>query len=411
MIAPKNDSSNGTLRVLDPDGSAVKSGATSGFYSPIKSISQLLAMLSWLLTGAQATGSGSTANGVVTGASVIAAGELHACAVVAGGAVKCWGENEYGQLGNGNMSDSATPVVDVIGISGAIALAVGAGHTCALVADGAVECWGLGVDGRLGNGSTANSATPVDVLGISGATSIAGVEHTCALVAGGAVKCWGPGSIGQLDNGNAASSATPVGVVGIAGATSIAAGANYVGGGHTCALVAGGAVKCWGGNAEGQLGDGSTADSATPVDVRGISGATSIAAWFNHTCAVLADGAIKCWGAGSRGQLGNGERIDSSTPVDVIGIRGATSLTAGFNHTCAVVAGGAVKCWGENADGQLGNGETAVRSTPVAVLGISGAASLAAGRGFTCALVAGGAVQCWGGHPLPTRRGRPAAPE
>jgi hypothetical protein len=179
----------------------------------------------------------------------------------------------------------------------------------------------------------------------------AGDFHTCAMIAGGAVKCWGRGLFGELGNGILADSPTPVGAVGIVGAVALAAGAN-----HTCAVVGGGSVKCWGRNYSGSLGNGNAILSSTPVDVVGVRGATALTAGLEHTCALIAGGAIQCWGGNDYGQLGNGSRVASPLAIDVTGLSGASALAAGLFHACATLAGGTVKCWGYNAYGQLGIG-------------------------------------------------------
>jgi hypothetical protein len=297
----------------------------------------------------------------------IAAGVKHTCAIVAGGQVKCWGGNWDGQLGDGTTTNRSTPVT-VSGINGATAITANTSHTCAVVGGGQVKCWGSNWAGQLGDGTTTRRSTPVTVSGINGATALtAGWSHTCAVVGGGQVKCWGWNVYGQLGDGTTTDRSAPVTVSGINGATAITAGGGM---GHTCAVVAGGQVKCWGDNRASQLGDGTTTNRSTPVTVSGINGATALASGVYHTCAVVAGGQAKCWGGNWAGQVGDGTTTNRSAPVTVSGINGATALTAGDDHTCVVVAAGQAKCWGSNEGGQLGDGTTTNRSTPVTVAGL-----------------------------------------
>lgn len=330
-------------------------------------------------------------------ATAAAAGQDHTCARLADGSVKCWGKNDYGQLGDGTLTSSSVPV-KVGGLATAVAVANGSAHSCALLAAGTVQCWGRNQLGQLGSGTLTDSRTPVTVSGITTATSLAaGDNFTCARLTEGPVKCWGQNVSGQLGNGTTTSSSTPVTVGGITTATSVVSGTS-----HSCALLAGGTVQCWGTNASGWLGNGTTSNfSATPVAVSGITTAVAVAGGATHTCAVLAAGTVQCWGANGSGQLGNGTVTSASTPVTVGGITTAKSVAAGSQaHTCVVLADGSMKCWGNNSAGQLGNG-TATRSLiPVPVSDVSTATVVTAGSSRTCAVLSAGSVKCWGANDL-----------
>ncbi len=225
----------------------------------------------------------------------ITAGRNHTCALLATGAVKCWGHNASGQLGDGTTTDRLTPTAATGLASGVTAITTGRNHTCALLATGAVACWGYNPDGRLGDGSTTDRHTPTAVTGLpSDVTAITGgTRHTCALLGTGAVACWGDNNVGQLGDGSTTDRHTPTAVTGLpSDVTAITAGTE-----HTCALLGTGAVTCWGNNASGQLGDNTTTDRHTPTAVTGLaSGVTAISAGHHHTCALLATGALTCWG-------------------------------------------------------------------------------------------------------------------
>jgi alpha-tubulin suppressor-like RCC1 family protein len=296
----------------------------------------------------------------------------HTCVLTISGAVKCWGYGGDGQLGNAASSNYLTPV-DVSGVpSGVVAISAGGGQsghqTCVLMRSGAVKCWGHP------SSFFFEMSSGVAAISISG-------YHTCAITTSGAVKCWGSGTSGQLGNGAFLDSDTPVDVSGLSsGVVAISAtnGLNpYSGqvGGTTCALTTSGAVKCWGVAYQGQLGNGVTdrngfmQNSNTPVDVSGLSsGVVAISAGGLHICALMTSGAVKCWGHGAYGQLGNGATSNSNTPVDVSGLSsGVVAISAGGVHNCALMTSGAVKCWGHGAYGQLGNGATSNSNTPVDV--------------------------------------------
>jgi alpha-tubulin suppressor-like RCC1 family protein len=318
----------------------------------------------------------------------------------------------------------------------------GGNHTCALLSDGTVRCWGRGADGRLGDGFTDNRLNPVQVLAsgtaetdpvvLGGVTQIAtGNAHTCALLSDGTVRCWGSNSAGQLGDGSTTSRSNPVQVLasGTAGTDPVVLGGVTqiaTGNAHTCALLSGGTVRCWGRGGDGRLGDGTTTDRSNPVQVLAsgtagtdpvvLGGVTQIAAGNAHTCALLSNRTVRCWGGGSRGQLGDGTTTARLHPVQVLAsgtagtdpvvLGGVTQIATGDSHTCALLSDRTVRCWGGGDDGQLGDGFTDDRSNPVQVLAsgtagtdpvvLGGVTQIAAGNRHTCALLSDGTVRCWG---------------
>src|SRR3989441_662342 len=278
-----------------------------------------------------------TASGTVA-PTALAAGGLHTCMRLPDGTVQCWGRNNFGQLGNGDgsLSSSSVPVA-VRGLTTATRVVTGDAHTCALLGDGTVQCWGGSDDGQRGDGTFTSSSTPLRVGGLTGAAAVSGgFYHTCALLGDGTVQCWGRNAEGQLGNGTTIGSRVPGRVAGLPSATAVSGGVQ-----HTCALLSDGTVQGWGRNLEGQLGDGTTPSSPTPVRVGGISGAVAVSAGILHTCALLANGTVKCWGAvgpnNDFGQLGNGATTGSSTPVTVTGTGAAWTSSNGAVATIDAV--------------------------------------------------------------------------
>lgn len=437
----------------------------------------------------------------ISGATQLSASNDFTCAVLSNGNVKCWGLNDHGQLGDGTARDSSTPVATA-GISKAIGVSTGTDYACALFSSGRVKCWGTGIYG----GSVGS--TPVEIPGISTAVQISdgGGADTCALLAGGTIRCWHSYLLGALFDVEGLShvtqisfycallsdgtvkcwgSGSPKQISGIANAVQLSGGCAVIsdgsikcssyqpdgglhttqvsgisnavqvsaGGGHGCALLVGGAVKCWGsslngrlgadwkpfrttpvavrgiengaeirggsyftcaaldsggvdcwgGNYHGELGNGTSGDansSLIPLPVTGISSATRVGTGFGHACALLSNGSVRCWGYNYDGQLGNGSSLSDAvaSPVPVSGVSNATDVSAGAFHSCALLSDGTIKCWGAGYNGQLGNGALSNSSTPVAVSGISDAIQLSAGAYDTCAVLSVGAIKCWGGN-------------
>ena len=331
--------------------------------------------------------------------SFIVAGFRHSCALTTSGGARCWGYNHYGQNGDGTTNDGNTPVNVNSLAAGVATMASGYDHSCAMTTSETIKCWGSNVFGQVGDGTANTDHVPVDVVGLTSGTAFvfAGYEQECAVTSGGGAKCWGNNQFGQLGDGTKIDQQLPVDVSGLtSGVASVASGIY-----HACALTTSGGVKCWGANPFGQLGNGTTTDSVVPIDVTGLtSGAAAIAVGLNHSCALTTAGGVKCWGLNDNGPVGDGTSTDRYTPVNVSGLTsGAAAISAGFYHSCARTTSGGIKCWGYNGFGQVGDGTTIDRHTPVNSTGMaSGVAKLATGAYHTCVVTTSGAARCWGNN-------------
>ena len=327
-------------------------------------------------------------------ATSITTGETHSCAIRESGGLVCWGYNWYGRLGDGTMTTRATPVPVTSLSSGVTSVSAGGHHTCA-VQGGVAWCWGFNGYGQLGDGTTTNRTTPVAVSGfttkIKPVAIAAGAYHSCALLSTGGVRCWGYNAYGQLGDGTTTNRTTPVNVPGIvdllAGRKAVAVA---VGDYHSCALLNNGTVRCWGSNSHGQRG--TKLDTSLPL-------IGAITAGGTHTCARAGatSGALYCWGGNSYGQLGDGTTANRTQPIQVSGLgSGVSSVSAGTHHTCATLTSGVVRCWGYNGYGAIGDGTYTDRLTPVTLWSLSGGRVISGGGYHTCIVLAGGGVRCWG---------------
>lgn len=333
----------------------------------------------------------------------ISAGMWHTCAVLRDG-VHCWGYDSEGELGDGETPVTSRPGVNATpALGGAKAVSAGGMHTCALTRTGGVRCWGQNGSGQLGfptDASSAQLSPPTnDVLGNVQAIA-AGYDHTCALTVPGGVRCWGNNVDGQVGIGSASimTQPTPPTSDAIGGIQAVATG--Y---GHTCALTTSGGVRCWGLNGNGQLGIGSMATAVlyAPPATDALAGAVAISAGYAHTCAVMAGGGVRCWGYNMYGQLGDGTTNDLVAPpaaTSVLAGVPVATVGAGYAHTCALTVAGAVYCWGSNASGQLGQDPNVVNQqpTPAPIALGTTAVALTVGDSYSCVLTVGGTILCWG---------------
>lgn len=317
---------------------------------------------------------------IPSGATItgLTAGSGHFCAV-ANNWGYCWGDNTNGRLGNGSSTASMTPVTVSAGqIPGGVliqSISAGGNHTCALASNGLGYCWGYGANGQLGRNSTSSSTTPVSIVlgtipgGVTGIALDAGGSNACALATNGWVYCWGSGSSGELGNAGTSQSNSPVTVA----QGAIPAGQSIqsisVGGNHSCAR-ANNISYCWGSGVNGRIGDGVTSNRTSPtlVNQTNMTSADDISAGGSFSCA-LSSGDAYCWGNNADGQLGIGSTSTYYIPIAAqTGQKPSaadyTSIYTGQSHACGITTSGQLYCWGLGTSGQLGDGGTSSSTTP-----------------------------------------------
>lgn len=334
------------------------------------------------------------------------AGWAHTCAVLSDNSLSCWGANSYGQLGNGG---TGTPCIEgfalcsdgPVGVSAPPAtwsrVTGGVRSTCAIDTTQAAYCWGEGRAGQLGQGAQASSLVPVAVAGglaFTGLLPAIGADLGCGLV-GADLYCWGAASRGQAGDGSVKQLATSPYRAG--GSQTFATGA--LGEQHGCALDATSLQAfCWGANSAGQLGDGTQTDRLTPTAVLGGVAFSQVVTGLAHSCALDASGVAYCWGYAEQIGRSTTTATERATPTPVAGDQRFVTLAAGGWHTCGLDASGQLWCWGDNSVAQFGNGSTTSSLVPVQVPNMPAFAQLVAGGAHTCGITAAGAMHCWGAN-------------
>lgn len=372
--------------------------SASGLYSPQNNLGTSTIQL----TDADSSAASTTVD--VHPAGQLSLGANHACAVISGsgalsGRVACWGSNSYGQLGGetpGTLPSSPTPRL-VPALTNVIQVAAGAEFTCARTSTDQVYCWGKNLDYQLGNNGGSIQENP-SLVSVSNVASIhAGGNFACVVhAAASGVSCWGGNAFGQLGRGTTSPtrSEAPTLIAGSGGVGSLALGNR-----HGCWIDSSGFIKCWGDNNNGQIGTGAfSGNYPTPVTVAGLSTVTQVSLGFDYSCAITPGSELRCWGDNFYGQLGDGTTTDRNAPVAVT--NSVFNVSAGANHTCLIRSSGQSQCFGRNGytsgGGALGDGTFIGKNSPVNVSGLINSVEIGAGGQFSCAREADGKIYCWG---------------
>ncbi len=364
----------------------------------------------WGLNTRGQTGVGSTESEISTPTAIpnlsfvaaVAAGPRHALALVDGGTVDSWGWNGFGQLGNEEEVNGSRTPVPIRNLKHVKAIAAGGNHSVALLSNGTVETWGNNESGQLGDGNTTESEVPVPVSGLSGVTAVAaGEEHTLALLSNGTVMAWGLNARGQLGDGVKANRDTPVAVKNLSGVVAISAHGEW-----SMALLSNGTVETWGDDTHDQLGNAGVLEakenevepeghySTVPVPVEELAGVKAIAAGTTHALALLSGGTVEDWGDEREGALGNGSTEGTQVhPTAVPGLSGVAQIAAGELDSAALLESGSLETWGSNSQGDLGLG---THGAPVA------SPTLVSTLGQVAGITVGGAEMIAFGGALPT---------
>ncbi|MBC7457310.1 MAG: hypothetical protein H7235_03470 [Bdellovibrionaceae bacterium] len=328
---------------------------------------------------------------------VISPGLTHTCGIdtsQSAGTLKCWGNNLYGQLGDGSQTDRLLPTVIDVGTV-YTQVSVGAEHTCGISSTNILKCWGRNNFGQLGLGNTIDSSNPVAVAATLYASISIGGNSSCAIASSGQLRCWGYNGYGSLGDNTTANRNVP---------TDINVGTLYktisMGAISTCGTTNADDLKCWGNNQYGQLGDGTTVNKMIPtfidsgVAYKKIS--SSLLASF-YTCGLTTTDKIKCWGANQYGQLGDGTTTTHSLPIAINVSKNYSDLAVGYVHTCAIEKlTGQLSCWGKNEFGQLGDYTTTTRTSEVSSDTGRIYSSISLGYNYTCGRTDKNLLRCWG---------------
>jgi alpha-tubulin suppressor-like RCC1 family protein len=329
--------------------------------------------------------------------SKISAGGKHSCGITSSGMIKCWGANHFSQIGNGTPYFKSSPLEIDTNIKYS-KIKAGDGHTCGVTINGTLKCWGSNVYGKLGYGGTGDKKSAIIIdSGIRYAQIESGKggvgNHTCGITNLGDLKCWGYNADGQIGDGTTSSKQLP---------TIIDSGIKYskmsLGDSFSCGITNSGVLKCWGKNNFGQLGDGTTGNKLLPTTIDTGVLYSEISAGDNHTCGVTSNNILKCWGYNSNGQIGDATSVNKLTPTIIESGVSYSKVGLGNNHSCGITSTGVLKCWGYNNYGELGIGSTTNKNVPTIVDSGTIYKSISSSNYHTCGITTNNKIKCWGNN-------------
>ncbi|HPY88871.1 MAG TPA: InlB B-repeat-containing protein, partial [Spirochaetota bacterium] len=354
----------------------------------------------WGANGSGQLGDGTTANKLLPvqiGSSnnwvSVSCGNGHTVAIKSNGSLWAWGNNQYGQLGDGTTTNRSSPVQIGGGSTDWASVSCGQYHTVAIKSNGSLWAWGFNNSGQLGDETTANKSSPVQIgVSMDWASVSCGQYHTVAIKSNGSLWAWGRNNSGQLGDGTTTNKSSPVQ---IGGGSTDWAGVSC-GGSHTVAIKSNGTLWAWGYNQYGQLGDGTTASRSSPVQIGSSNNWVSVSCGGSHTVAIKSNGTLWAWGNNQSGQLGDGTMVDKSSPIQIGVSTDWASVSCGGGHTVAIKSNGSLWAWGSNYYGQLGDGTTANKFSPVQIGVSTDWASVSCGTYHTVAIKSNGTLWAWG---------------